>query len=590
MKTLIAPALLVASMLAVLLVLFAASSSAAADYTVTRADDPAPGACDPDDCSLREAANAAYAASGRQLIDVPDGMTVTLTRGELHLNGDMTIAGHGNSTSVHASSGSQIIVVDSGGDAILQDIKIAGATVGSGCGAGIANLGTLQLLRVTVDGNTITGTGAGICNSGTADINMSTVSSNHANGGPGAGIYNSGTMTIESSTITGNTVTGSGGPGDGGGIHNAADATLTVDYSTISNNTGGSPDCNDCSGGAGIRSDGTATINHSTLSGNHSDNSGAFENRGTATVLNSTVSGNDAGSISNQAHAVLTIANSTISGNLGLPYPKQGYGGIGNYGTVTIARSTVADNTASGFEYGGFYNSNTSVSMFLVGDLIVDNGAKNCSNGGNIVSQGGNVITDSTCHNAGGDHVVAAADVKLGALADNGGTTLTRALGAGSVAIDAGSGFQCSFDQRGAPRPVGSACDAGAFEFGGVAPTLSPSPSPTPAPIAYPMGDATCDDHVTTADVTGELRLIAHLDSPSDCGRTGIACLNYDGACYPVWTNPDCNDRVDGADVLPILAYLTGHPLTESCTQVGEYPTVCDAFPVALDGRVIAVC
>jgi hypothetical protein len=55
---------------------------------------------------------------------------------------------------------------------------------------------------------------------------------------------------------------------------------------------------------------------------------------------------------------------------------------------------------------------------------------------------------------------------RLGPLTDNGGPTLTHALLPGSPAINAGdcSGGTISRDQRGVTRPLGSACDIGAYE------------------------------------------------------------------------------------------------------------------------------
>ncbi|MCS7002924.1 MAG: hypothetical protein NZ518_08760, partial [Dehalococcoidia bacterium] len=51
----------------------------------------------------------------------------------------------------------------------------------------------------------------------------------------------------------------------------------------------------------------------------------------------------------------------------------------------------------------------------------------------------------------------------IGALADNGGNTWTRALGPGNVAIGAAAGASCpNFDQRGFPRRPGF-CDIGAY-------------------------------------------------------------------------------------------------------------------------------
>ena len=53
-------------------------------------------------------------------------------------------------------------------------------------------------------------------------------------------------------------------------------------------------------------------------------------------------------------------------------------------------------------------------------------------------------------------------------ISDNHGGTPTYALPIGSIAIDAVAvGAPCgSFDQRGAPRPQGTSCDVGAFEYG----------------------------------------------------------------------------------------------------------------------------
>ena len=61
----------------------------------------------------------------------------------------------------------------------------------------------------------------------------------------------------------------------------------------------------------------------------------------------------------------------------------------------------------------------------------------------------------------------------IGPLQNNGGPTLTHALLPGSEAIDStypsGCGDQIgaplTTDQRGFSRPVGAACDVGAFEY-----------------------------------------------------------------------------------------------------------------------------
>ena len=85
-----------------------------------------------------------------------------------------------------------------------------------------------------------------------------------------------------------------------------------------------------------------------------------------------------------------------------------------------------------------------------------------------LSSQGNNLESANTCGlNAAGDKINA--NPKLGPLQNNGGTTWTHALLAGSPAIDGGTNSGCpATDQRGVSRPIdgdhdGSAvCDIGA--------------------------------------------------------------------------------------------------------------------------------
>ncbi|MDW8254746.1 MAG: choice-of-anchor Q domain-containing protein [Chloroflexota bacterium] len=83
-----------------------------------------------------------------------------------------------------------------------------------------------------------------------------------------------------------------------------------------------------------------------------------------------------------------------------------------------------------------------------------------------------NFLDDSSCSTANGTADGTTADPLLGPLADNGGPTLTRALLAGSPAINAATGTCPPTDQRGVAWPVGPACDVGADEASGK-PTLT---------------------------------------------------------------------------------------------------------------------
>jgi hypothetical protein len=103
-----------------------------------------------------------------------------------------------------------------------------------------------------------------------------------------------------------------------------------------------------------------------------------------------------------------------------------------------------------------------SVANSLIeGDCVTEDNATVVSNGYNVESPGDTCGFDPD----GTDQVnVSADDLKLGPLQDNGGPTMTHALGAGSVAIDQIPAVDCEVteDQRGFPRD--SMCDVGAFE------------------------------------------------------------------------------------------------------------------------------
>src|SRR5439155_20384804 len=107
---------------------------------------------------------------------------------------------------------------------------------------------------------------------------------------------------------------------------------------------------------------------------------------------------------------------------------------------------------------GGLWSTGANITI----TIVANNTAPNCDAGGGspIVDSGSNLTypgTDTSCPGTNGDP-------KLGPLQDNGGPTFTRALEVGSAAIDAGDSSCSGSDQRGLLRPVGTACDIGAFE------------------------------------------------------------------------------------------------------------------------------
>jgi hypothetical protein len=161
------------------------------------------------------------------------------------------------------------------------------------------------------------------------------------------------------------------------------------------------------------------------------------------------------------------LSNCTIAFNAGLP----GNGGQGGEGGLGTARSGWPGAPGLAGSAGGGLNGEMTV---LQNSLLVTNLPGNSSTA-SILDAGCNLSTDGsialTNRGSLGD-----LDVRVGVLADHGGPTWTVELLPGSPAIDKVSGEgSCVVDQRGYPRPAGTAADIGAFEFSSVMPTLSVS-------------------------------------------------------------------------------------------------------------------
>ncbi|MDX6642906.1 MAG: hypothetical protein QOD76_868 [Solirubrobacteraceae bacterium] len=239
--------------------------------------------------------------------------------------------------------------------------------------------------------------------------------------GGGVLVRGGGTLTLSSSTVTGNVASGSATDGSGGGIYNAG--TLEARGVTIAGNLATSAPAVAIGVGGGIDNEGQLTLVNSTLASNTA---------GGALVLG------QGGGLATGAGHTSTLTNVTVTGN------QTGLGGVGpnvltnGSGTARLHNTIVAG--------GGGVS------------------AANCS--GPTQSTGNNLEDGNTCgFGSAGDRP--GTDPQLGPLANNGGPTDTRALLAGSPAIDGGSNSECPpTDQRGLPRPQGPSCDIGAYELG----------------------------------------------------------------------------------------------------------------------------
>jgi len=181
-----------------------------------------------------------------------------------------------------------------------------------------------------------------------------------------------------------------------------------------------------------------------------------------------------------------TISANSAHGNGGAiaaPIPTAGV--TTSQGSVQLYEVTVAGNVAdSDFGGaglgGGIQRAAGGNTIELWSTLLVENYAANQPNdcaGDPLTSHDYNYIQSTgipaSCTITGTmAHDISAGDALLDALQDNGGTTPTRALLAGSPAIDHIPPALCrdafgtapNPDQRGVPRPVGPLCDIGAYE------------------------------------------------------------------------------------------------------------------------------
>jgi hypothetical protein len=336
------------------------------------------------------------------------------------------------------------------------------------------NVDDVSMSGLTVRDGRVQGRGAGIAqHGGSLELRRATIRSNGrlVGGGNGGGIFSSGDLVVISTIVASNRAS------DGGGIALDDDGntpSLTLRRSRLIANR-----AQEDGGGLEIERS-TGKIYLSTVAGNRAvtaDGGGIENDRSNLKIVRTTISGNrtgtdNGGGIAND-QGTLRVYNSTISGN----FATNKGGGIDNrFGsTLRLRRSTVVDNRA-GVSGGGIANrtaaGETAGLARLEGTIVARNTPRNCGGGIAPISLGWNLSSDATCNLTLGSDLPSTAP-GLGALANNGGPTLTHLPAAGSPALDSGIPAP-GVDQRGVTRPQGPASDIGAVErrrSRGIAPT-----------------------------------------------------------------------------------------------------------------------
>lgn len=318
-------------------------------------------------------------------------------------------------------------------------------------------------------------------------------------------------LILDGPDITNGLVDEVGRPG-GGAIRVAAGTNLVVIRSTISSGSV------EGSGGA-IQSAGKVALSQVTIEGNVARGDGlqspaqpAFGGAiattgGTLDIVDSTVRNNEAtspgrgGAIHAVGNTLLTIDRSTFADNLDAG--MSGGASITTSWDVTVTRSTIVGTALGIVADDGITVSGSTVLAGVESDHLTA--------GGSILgscrsllqhSLGYNLDLGTTCGlNGPGD--LASTDPELLPLAPNGGPTDTMLPVPTSPAVDvipAGTPGLCdgsataATDQRGAPRPEGSACDIGAVEGDGGAdltPLALVVDDPADEPDLQP-GDGAC--------------------------------------------------------------------------------------------------
>ncbi|HWE36930.1 MAG TPA: hypothetical protein VG406_10225 [Isosphaeraceae bacterium] len=281
--------------------------------TVTNADDGGAG-------SLRQA--IADSAPGGTIDFASTLGGATIPTAGLEINKSLTIDGLGAPRlTISGNADSRIFTIDAG-----ATVAISGVTIADGFAGGVANLGGDLTLRDDIVSHCQLGFGENLY---------------------GAGIDNvGGRLTIVDSTISGNRALGLPSPSSwgpaaypnrGGGIANLG-GNVTIVGSTISGNV--------VSGNAG----GESFYSPGGGAGGAAYGGGIYSDSGRLDILGSTIAGNSAyggqgGGGGNGYYTSDPMYNNGSGGGTG---GLAAGGGVYATGSVTIERSTIADNTAVG--------------------------------------------------------------------------------------------------------------------------------------------------------------------------------------------------------------------------------------------------
>ena len=491
------------TLLMVLICLINALQTNAATFIVTTNADPdnTAGTCATNGtCSLRQAVNSANAAAGDDTINFAaslanQSITLTSALGDIDITSNVVVDATGVSgLQASGANAVRVFFITGGVSVTLRAFTIrngnSAGTAFSGGGGIRADSSFLTLDSMIVTANSGDGIGGGgifINDGGGLIVTNSTISNNTGNNSGGGILLSSvPNVSVTNSIITNNTAANA----EGGGISSSGISAITMANMQI---TGNHADNNPSGSGGGIAVSIGSVIKmiNCTVSGNTSFRrgggiyifGGATHRISGTTFSGNTTSGNGGGLVTSN-NAIVNIVNSTLSGNTALNGGGI-YNGInGADDMMTLRNVTVAGNTATTGQGGGIFGNSGTITLVntIVSDSVNNANAPVADLAGSINSLGNNLFENVGTANISGTTSgnQTGIDPMLGGLQNNGGTKETRALLAGSPAIDAGNNAQAldmddtaplATDQRGFMRLVDGdgngtkIVDIGAYEI-----------------------------------------------------------------------------------------------------------------------------
>ncbi len=485
---------------------------------------------DPGACSLRDAIRSANEAAafgacqpgqpGQDTIVFGVSGDIVLSEGAIAITGDLIIAGPGASElTIDGNQTAAVFEIEGGdlgqaNDVLITDLTVSNAGLPNLVGTGAIHaqgVDNLVLERVHLVDNPWSGLFVDFRPS-TVTLRDSVISGNQrigiyslagepfliegatVSGNAGGGIYCACDLRIIGSSISGN---GAGLITEDGGVF-VFEGNLLIHDSLVSDNSTSSV-------GGGVNFHGfNLDIQRSTISGNQSDfaGGGAFiQVFSQGLIADSVIHGNQAGSDGggmmlrqfggSGSAPSLRIVNTTISSNL-----AQRGGGLAVHQQALhlahLEHVTIVDNSAShpSLSLGGGISFRTNTGQIRLFNSIVANNQAADSHGADVVAWTSAVanpqlpsdvetdqtleldyslVTDADGFSPLGTGNLFDADPLLGALADNGGPTLSHHPTSASPVLNAGNPAFApppDHDQRGPgfPRVLGGRVDMGAIE------------------------------------------------------------------------------------------------------------------------------